>query len=78
MILDIAKLLIRLRAYWASIRGLREFIDDYPFDEIALKALKGRDAIYPFGEMATYGSAVLGSGIHDKRGFPSLRPWITQ
>ncbi|ADN49757.1 glutamate synthase-related protein [Vulcanisaeta distributa] len=73
MILEIAKLLVRLRAYWASIRGLREFIDDYPFDEIALKALKGRDAVYPFGEIATYGSAVLGSGVYDKRGFPRFK-----
>ncbi len=45
-----------------QLGGLREFIDDYPFDEIALKALKGRDAVYPFGEIATYGSAALGSG----------------
>ncbi len=76
MILEIAKLLVRLRAYWASIRGgLREFIDDYPFDEIALKALKGRDAVYPFGEIATYGSAALGSGgVYDKRGgFPRFK-----
>lgn len=40
MILDFAKLLVRFRAYWALVRGLREFIDDYPFDEIALKALR--------------------------------------
>ena len=73
MILDFAKLLVRFKAYWALVRGLREFIDDYPFEEIALKALKGRDAVYPFGEVATYGSAVLGSGIYDRRGFPRFK-----
>ncbi len=78
MILDFAKLLVRFRAYWALVRGLREFIDDYPFDEIALKALRGRDAVYPFGEVATYGSAVLGSGIYDRRGFPRFKTLITQ
>ncbi len=73
MIIDIVRLFIRLRAYWVSIRGLREFIDDYPFDEIAFKAIKGRDAVYPFGEVASYGSAVLGSGIYDRRGFPRFK-----
>ncbi|WP_243674714.1 hypothetical protein [Vulcanisaeta distributa] len=81
MIIDIAQLIVRLRAYWVSIRGLKEFIEDYPFDEIALKALKGRGAVYPFGgEVATYGSALLGSGGFTIRGgdFQGLRPWITQ
>ncbi len=73
MIIDIARLIVRLRAYWVSIRGLKEFIEDYPFDEIALKALKGRGAVYPFGEVATYGSALLGSGVYDKRGFPRVK-----
>jgi glutamate synthase domain-containing protein 2 len=71
--IDLVKLFVRLRAYWALVRGLREFINDYPFDEIALKALRGRDAVYPFGEVASYGSAILGSSIYESRGHPRFR-----
>jgi glutamate synthase domain-containing protein 2 len=73
VLIDLVRVFIRLRAYWAAIRGLRDFISDYPFDEIALKALKGRDAVYPFGEVTSYGSAVLGSGIYEGRGYPRFR-----
>ncbi len=73
MIVDLAKIIIRFRAYWALIKGLKEFIEDYPFNEIAIKAIKGRDAVYPFGEVATYGSAILGSGVYDRRGFPRVK-----
>ncbi|ADY01485.1 ferredoxin-dependent glutamate synthase [Vulcanisaeta moutnovskia 768-28] len=73
MIIDLARIIIRFKAYWALIKGLREFIEDYPFDEIAIKAIKGRDAVYPFGEVATYGSAILGSGVYDRRGFPRIK-----
>ncbi|WP_069807854.1 glutamate synthase-related protein [Vulcanisaeta thermophila] len=73
MSLALTRIFIRLRAYWAMIRGLREFINDYPFDEIALKALKGRDAVYPFGEMASYGTAVLGSNVYESKGIPRFK-----
>ncbi|MGC9117715.1 MAG: glutamate synthase-related protein [Thermoproteus sp.] len=47
-------------------RGYRDFLEGYPIGEISFRALKGKDAVYPFGLIASYGSAVLGSGIYDK------------
>ncbi|MFZ8837938.1 MAG: hypothetical protein ACO2PM_03205 [Pyrobaculum sp.] len=39
---------------------------------IVFRALKGRDAVYPFGLMASYGAAVLGARIYE-RGCPRLK-----
>ena len=39
---------------------------------IVFRALKGRDAVYPFSLMASYGAAVLGAGIYE-RGCPRLK-----
>jgi hypothetical protein len=33
---------------------------------IVFRALKGRDAVYPFGLLASYGVAVLGAGIYER------------
>ncbi|ABL87325.1 glutamate synthase (NADPH) GltB2 subunit [Pyrobaculum islandicum DSM 4184] len=65
----LAKLILRLRGLYFGIRGFREFFKDYPVDEIAYRALRGKEAVYPFGLLASYGSAVLGAGVH-RRGCP--------
>jgi len=73
MSLFLASLLVRARAYLALIRGAREFLEDYPIDEIGMRALRGRDAVYPFGALMSYGSAFLGSSIHERRGYPRFK-----
>jgi hypothetical protein len=54
------------------LRGYREFLEGYPLGEIAFRALKGKDAVYPFGLIASYGSAVLSSSIYE-RGCPRFK-----
>jgi hypothetical protein len=63
----------RLKAYLALLRGAREFLEDYPVDEVSLKALKGRDAVYPFGLLMSYGAAFLGANTYERRGYPRFK-----
>jgi len=67
--MKVAELLVKVRARLSLLRGLREFIDDYPFDEISIKALRGEEGAYPFGELGGYGAAVLGSSV-TRRHYP--------
>lgn len=67
-----AELVVKIKARLAAFRGLREFMDDYPFDEISMKALRGgrEGGAYPFGEVGTYGgAAVLGASV-SRRSYP--------
>ncbi|MGC8972735.1 MAG: glutamate synthase-related protein [Thermoproteus sp.] len=61
-----ARLVVMLKGLTFLFRGYRDFLEGYPIGEISFRALKGKDAVYPFGLIASYGSAVLGSGIYDK------------
>ncbi|AEA11777.1 ferredoxin-dependent glutamate synthase [Thermoproteus uzoniensis 768-20] len=61
-----ARLVVMLKGLTFLLRGYRDFLEGYPIGEISFRALKGKDAVYPFGLIASYGSAVLGSGIYDK------------
>jgi hypothetical protein len=54
------------------LRGYRDFLENYPVDVFVFRALKGKEAVYPFGLMAFYGAAVLGAGIYE-RGYPRLK-----
>jgi len=67
--LKMGELALRLKASLVTLRGIRDFIDDYPIDEILLKAIKGEEGVYPFGELASYGAAMLGAPIN-RRGYP--------
>jgi glutamate synthase (NADPH) GltB2 subunit (EC 1.4.1.13) len=67
--LKMGELALRLKASLITLRGIRDFIDDYPIDEILLKAIKGEEGVYPFGELASYGAAMLGAPIN-RRGYP--------
>ncbi len=69
MAVKAVELAVKIKAMLAALRGLREFMDDYPFDEISMKALKGREGAYPFGEVGTYGAAVLGASV-SRRSYP--------
>ncbi|WP_229657693.1 glutamate synthase-related protein [Thermocladium modestius] len=69
MAIKAAELVVKIKARLAAFRGLREFMDDYPFDEISMKALRGREGAYPFGEVGTYGAAVLGASV-SRRSYP--------
>ncbi|KUO87412.1 MAG: glutamate synthase [Thermoproteus sp. JCHS_4] len=67
-----ARITALLKGLTFMLRGYREFLEGYPVGEIAFRALKGRDAVYPFGLIASYGSAVLGSSIYE-RGCPRFK-----
>ncbi len=62
----LAELWLRIRSLTVMARGLREFIEDYPVDEIVLKAVKGKESVYPLGELMSYGLALLGSPVSVK------------
>jgi hypothetical protein len=55
-----------------TLWGYRDFLEDCPVDVIVFRALKGKEAVYPFGLLASYGAAVLGAGIYE-RGRPRFR-----
>jgi hypothetical protein len=55
-----------------TLRGYRDFLENYPVDVIVFRALKGKEAVYPFGLLASYGAAVIGAGIYE-RGYPRFR-----
>ncbi len=65
---------LKLLGYFRILSGAKEFLKDYPVAEIARRALKGREAIYPFGTLMQYGTAILGSTVSLPRypRFPSL------
>lgn len=67
--LKVSELALKIKANMVVANGIREFISDYPLDEILLKAVKGEEGVYPFGELATYGAAMLGAPIN-RRGYP--------
>ncbi|MGC9135249.1 glutamate synthase-related protein [Caldivirga sp.] len=67
--LKISELALRVKAGLIMLRGINDFINDYPLDEILLKAIKGKEGVYPFGELASYGAAILGAPIN-RRSYP--------
>jgi hypothetical protein len=48
------------------LRDYRDFLENYPVDVIVFRALKGKEAVHPFGLLASYGAAVLGAGIYER------------
>jgi len=50
-----------------TLRGYRDFLENYPVDVIVFRALKGKKAVYPFDLLASYGA-----GIYE-RGCPRFR-----
>ncbi|MFB6489726.1 MAG: glutamate synthase-related protein [Thermoproteus sp. AZ2] len=67
-----ARLAVWLKGATFLLRGFRDFFEDYPVGEIAFRALRGREAVYPFGLLSSYGSAVLGANVH-RRGYPRFK-----
>ncbi len=61
-----ARLAVLLRGLFFALTGYKEFLSEYPVGEISFRALRGKDAVYPFGLISSYGTAVLGSGIYVK------------
>jgi glutamate synthase (NADPH) GltB2 subunit (EC 1.4.1.13) len=45
--LKMGELALRLKASLVTLRGIRDFIDDYPIDEILLKPPQGRGGCFP-------------------------------
>ncbi len=74
MLFKLVGLHLRLLGKIRLLTGVKEFVKDYPIAEIARRALKGRDAIYPFGTFMEYGTAILGSTVSLQRypRFPNL------
>ena len=72
MVVPLARLAVLIKGLSLTLRGYRDFLENYPVDAIVLRALKGKDAVYPFGLLASYGAAVLGAGIYE-RGCPRLK-----
>ncbi|ABL78537.1 glutamate synthase-related protein [Thermofilum pendens] len=67
--LKLGELVLKVKGSLVTLRGISEFMEDYPLDEILLKAIKGSEGVYPFGELATYGAALLGATVH-RKGYP--------
>jgi hypothetical protein len=65
MVVPLAAVLIK--GLSLTLRGYRDFLENYPVDVIVFRALKGKEAVYPFGLLASYGAAVLGAGIYERR-----------
>ncbi len=61
-----ARLAVFFKGLFFTLRGYREFLEGYPVGEISFRALRGKDAVYPFGLLSSYGAAVLGSNIYVK------------
>jgi glutamate synthase domain-containing protein 2 len=72
MVVPLARLAVLIKGLSLTLRGYRDFLENYPVDAIVFRALKGKDAVYPFGLLASYGAAVLGAGIYE-RGCPRLK-----
>jgi hypothetical protein len=72
MVVPLARLAVLIKGLSLTLRGYRDFLENYPVDVIVFRALKGKDAVYPFGLLASYGAAVLGAGIYE-RGCPRLK-----
>ena len=72
MIVPLARLVVLIKGLSLTLRGYRNFLENYPVDVIMFRALKGKDAVYPFGLLASYGAVVLGAGIYE-RGRPRLK-----
>ena len=68
-VLKASELALKVKASLIMLRGINDFINDYPLDEILLKAIKGKEGVYPFGELASYGAAILGAPIN-RRSYP--------
>ncbi|MGC8948078.1 MAG: glutamate synthase-related protein [Thermoprotei archaeon] len=60
------KIFLRLLTIKKFISIGSKFADDYPVDEISLKAKLGNEAIYPFSKFDEYGRALLGADIYYK------------
>ena len=67
--LKVSELALKAKSSLIMLRGISDFINDYPLDEILLKAIKGKEGVYPFGELASYGAAILGTPIN-RRSYP--------
>ncbi|CCC81297.1 Glutamate synthase domain 2 [Thermoproteus tenax Kra 1] len=61
-----ARLAVLFKGLTYLFRGVKEFLSDYPVGEIAYRALRGKESVYPFGLLSSYGSAVLGAGAFYK------------
>jgi hypothetical protein len=72
MVVPLARLAVIIKGLSLTLRGYRDFLENYPVDAIVFRALKGKDAVHPFGLLASYGAAVLGAGIYE-RGCPRLK-----
>ncbi|NAZ33051.1 MAG: glutamate synthase [Pyrobaculum sp.] len=72
MVVPLARLAVLIKGLSLTLRGYRDFLENYPVDAIVFRALKGKDAVYPFGLLASYGAAVLGAGIYE-RGCPRFK-----
>ncbi|MEM4186738.1 MAG: hypothetical protein QW801_05640, partial [Candidatus Caldarchaeum sp.] len=47
-----------------SRESLRRFTQQYPVEQVADRALKGRQSIYPLTELDEFGKALLGAPIY--------------
>ena len=72
MVVPLARLAVLIKGLSLILRGYRDFLENYPVDVIVFRALRGKDAVHPFGLLASYGDAVLGAGIYEG-GVPGLR-----
>ncbi len=72
MVVPLARLAVLIKGLSFVLRGYRDFLENYPVDAIVFRALKGKDAVYPFGLLASYGAVALSAGIYE-RGCPRLR-----
>jgi len=60
------KLFFKLSRTSETLRGARSFVENYPVDDIASKARRGKEAVFPFSEKTEFGKALLGADIYEK------------
>ncbi|MEM4290952.1 MAG: glutamate synthase-related protein [Candidatus Caldarchaeum sp.] len=63
MKLPLITLLLRLLRNPQALRSLTKFTQQYPVEEVAERAVKGRQSVFPLGELDEFGKALLGAPV---------------
>ncbi|MEM4352759.1 MAG: hypothetical protein QXV68_03975, partial [Candidatus Caldarchaeum sp.] len=64
MKLPLITLLLRLLRNPQALRSLTRFTQQYPVEEVAERAEKGRQSVFPLGELDEFGKALLGAPVY--------------